>query len=459
MKKLILTILALCMCLSIGLALVSCDEPGNTGETSAETGTESSSESDSENENENENESATESDTAQSEVTTVGPEGISKEQWQDALAQNNFTNVTIYYTLVSTEGEKQEHVVKITPDKVYRKVTMTWGDETDTADICYTGEEAAQTAQMFINVFLGLLKERDNFVYDFDAGVYNAPEEVVATAVEQEGYTVTESMKNGKVKFDLYGNLEYFTCDLTESISHDDGDGYSLSCSASWTFADYNKTVITDKEMEAIVPVEPAPETTETGGDVVETVKPAETNNESVETSGTAESDTAAEISEDEWQYAISSERFDNVTFNYGADFTEGDTLGHYSGDFQLNGNDMLFNGSLVTDPQQITATREGMLNTAILILKDFDAFTIDPWLEYYVSTRDIVYEVTVMGYDATVTASDVAVWFDENNLVSAIKCTMTQEFEEDGVAKKHVFDVCFSFSEYGTTVVEVDDV
>ena len=112
MKKLILTLVALCVCLCIGLTLVSCDELGNTDGTTdtTETTTVKDNTDDDEDEDDNNGGNVTDGDES-TEVTTVGPDGISKEEWQDALAQNNFTNVTIYYTLKVADGAKQEHVL------------------------------------------------------------------------------------------------------------------------------------------------------------------------------------------------------------------------------------------------------------------------------------------------------------------------------------------------------------
>ena len=430
MKKLILTIMAICVCLCIGLTLVSCDEPGNTDGTTDTTDTTTV-----ENEDEDDDE-----------VTTVGPDGISKEEWQDALAHNNFTNVTIYYTLQREDGAKQEHVVKINPDKVYRKVKMIDDGEEYTHDFCFTGEEGAVQAKAFIDIFLGLLAERDNFVYDFDAGIYNAPEEISVTAELGEGHTATETMKNGKVKFDAAGNLEYFTCDLTEAIKSGDVEYSSDSYAASWTFADYNKTVITEEEIGT-----DSPDSKPTDPDTV-TTEPY-----SNEPSGPIDTpDVTPEIGEDMWNYAVADERFNNVTFTYGAEFLEGYTPGYHSGDYALDGDKMIAFGEYSDDVDYVKTVKEGILGTVLPMLKDYSAFAMDTSMEYYISPNDIQYEVVVMDqYNAKITVSDVVVWFNEDNLVSAISCKMTQEFVEENAAKKYVLDASFNFFDYGTTVVE----
>ena len=228
MKKLLSITLAILMCLSLGLTLVSCDEIIEEVEAlSDELGSEVQ---------------------LPTEEATVGADGISKEEWQEAVAHDNFTNVTIEYELENSAGEKQHHIVKITEDKVYRKMTAMMGGEEFTHELCFTDENAKTQGKMFVDIFLSLLAERENFVYDMEAGVYNAPEKVSATVDTGEGYTANETMEKGQVKFAKDGSLEYFTCDLTEEAY----EGATLlntgKYAAKWTFKDYGKTEITAEE-------------------------------------------------------------------------------------------------------------------------------------------------------------------------------------------------------------------
>lgn len=225
MKKLISIILAILMCVSLGATLVACVEE-LPPEATEDTGT-------------------TEAPT---EEATIGPEGISKEEWQQAIANDNFTNVTIEYVVEGENGDKQINIVKITPDEVYRKITSIMGNEEYTLEYLFTGEEAEIQANMFIDVFLSLLAERENFVYDMENGVYNAPEEVSTDVDGGEGMTATETMKNGQVKFSKNGSLEVFTCELTETVYFDGELMHSNTYDTTWNFKDYGKTVITEEE-------------------------------------------------------------------------------------------------------------------------------------------------------------------------------------------------------------------
>ena len=217
MKKLISMILAMVLCLSLGCVLISCEVeelPEGTEE------------------------------------VTIGPDGISKEEWQDAIANDNFTNVTIEYVLEGPSGEKQSHIVKITPDQVYREVTGYMYDEEFSFAYLFEDENAQTQRKMFIDVFLSLLAERENFVYDMENGVYNAPEEVSVDVTAGEGYTAKETMKNGQVKFGKDGSLEVFTCELTEAAYSGEELLNSSTYNVTWTFKDYGKTEITEENVQ-----------------------------------------------------------------------------------------------------------------------------------------------------------------------------------------------------------------
>ena len=61
---------------------------------------------------------------------------------------------------------------------------------------------------MFLQVFLSLLADRDNFVYDAEQDAYLSPSTVNVTLDMGDGNKATEEMKDGKVTFDEKGNIE-----------------------------------------------------------------------------------------------------------------------------------------------------------------------------------------------------------------------------------------------------------
>ena len=187
---------------------------------------------------------------------------MNEEEWAEALDESNFTNVTMYYTLVCTEGDEQgiqKHVVKATETEVYRHMAMyPVGADIEKAEpalsqgLLFEGDEAKLQSAMFLDVFFELVSDRDNFVYDEKAKNYKAPEDIFSRVeTGSEGSYATELMEDAVITFDKYGRPASFTCTLTESAySANDTLFHTVKGELSWTFADYNKTTITDEERE-----------------------------------------------------------------------------------------------------------------------------------------------------------------------------------------------------------------
>lgn len=174
--------------------------------------------------------------------------GIDEDKWQDSIAEQKFDNVTINYSLVNTEMT-QEHVVKITKDKVYRKMTYIIPDSSEPMEMdqVFTGDDAVYEKDMFMSIFLSLLAERDNFVWNADESAYLASEKVTASIdMPEVGFSATEEMTNGKVKFDASGNLEYFSCTLKETVYQGGAVAGVVTGEVVWTFSAYGTTVITE---------------------------------------------------------------------------------------------------------------------------------------------------------------------------------------------------------------------
>lgn len=172
------------------------------------------------------------------------------------------------------------------------------------------------------------------------------------------------------------------------------------------------------------------------------------TKGESVQFSG---------ISEEKWNQVIQTANFDNITFGYKATFTSGytDDVGPHASVFKLDGDRMSMDGETETDPETITAAKTWYIESALAIVKNFDKFTYDKVSDSYKATENIVYTVTIMGYEATITAANVSVELNADMNIAEIACTMTQAFTENGTPTTYVLDVEFTFADYGTTVVD----
>lgn len=208
MKKILSLILALALCASFTLALSSCTE----------------------------------------EEAKEIFENLTKEEWQQALAAPNFENVTIHYEYTN-EGLLTKQIAKFTKDGVYRKMESfdAEGKATGEHDIYCEGEEATQQRNLFLQTFLAIVEDRDNFEYNETTKLYTA-KNAEARIEQSEGIYITEKVKDGKLAFNKDGNVDTFECNLTESIYMANELKQSINIDVTWTFSNYGTTVITAEE-------------------------------------------------------------------------------------------------------------------------------------------------------------------------------------------------------------------
>lgn len=192
-----------------------------------------------------------------------------------------------------------------------------------------------------------------------------------------------------------------------------------------------------------------------------------ENNDSGADNSGTTSTDTqnnggdnstsaSLGVNESEWNAAIQSQKFDNVTFTYNATFTSGyDEVGPHKGTFELVENGMLMDGK-PTSAEERTAAKTMFVDTAVAIVNNFSMFEYDKENNHYSSKENIVFNTTILGYEATITAENVLVVLDADNNIAKISCKMTQKFQGDGGnLTTYVLDTEFTFSNYGTTTIE----
>lgn len=173
---------------------------------------------------------------------------VEEEEWEAAVAEQKFDNVTIHYTFATEDQGTQTHVVKITENRVYRKVSATLSDGSmDTSEMTFGGEEAAQQREMFLSIFLSLLAEKENFTYDREEKAYIMPEEVqtkLPVDSENEDYYVLETMRNGRVTFDGKGNVTSFNFWVSEATYEGENLLHESRGDITLTFSDYGTTVV-----------------------------------------------------------------------------------------------------------------------------------------------------------------------------------------------------------------------
>lgn len=183
--------------------------------------------------------------------------GITKEEWQAAIADEKFDNVTILFDVDYVDGDNavgaadHEQTLKICGGKVYRTATMLG----DTFSMYFTDEMAVSQRKMFLDIFLALLAEKDNYEYDAETKTYVAPEKISVTVYPSEGTSDLVEMEEGVVKFDDNGRLVSFSCKLKETATTTyEGQTNTVTLPLSdttWTFSNYGTTEITAEEIVA----------------------------------------------------------------------------------------------------------------------------------------------------------------------------------------------------------------
>ena len=211
MKKLLSLVLALALCASFTLALSSCTE----------------------------------------EEAKEIFENLTKEEWSQALAAPNFENVTIHYEYTQ-EGVFTKQIAKFTATGVYRSIETYNAEGKPASSLAnyFEGEEANQQRNVFLQTFLAIVEDRDNFEYDETTKIYTA-KSAEARIDQSEGLYLTEKMKDGKLAFNKDGNVDTFECNLTESIYMNNELKQSITIDVTWTFSNYGTTAITAAEKES----------------------------------------------------------------------------------------------------------------------------------------------------------------------------------------------------------------
>ena len=197
----------------------------------------------------------------------------------------------------------------------------------------------------------------------------------------------------------------------------------------------------------------------ETITDLLDEIMPGEkddTTDSTDDTTGGTDDTEGDIITKNEWDAAASEDKFNNVTFTMLVTF-KGETE-TYPVICKLDGNSASMQEDdyeeEIVDAETAAAIRSVYMNTILAVLESYENFTYDLKAGAFVSSKDIVYNVTVIEYDATITASNVKVKIDANKNIAEISCAMKQEYVDGSDTGVLELDVVFTFSNYGTTVV-----
>ena len=152
-------------------------------------------------------------------------------------------------------------------------------------------------------------------------------------------------------------------------------------------------------------------------------------------------------VNEAVWNAMLNSENFVNFTFHiYAENLNEAQTEEML---IKVDGDTVSLDGE-VTEPEVYL---NPLLHIVFASLNNHDNFTYDGTNSVYRSNTQIVYTLSVFGYDVTFTNDNVVVTMDENNRLAKMSCNMKQEF--DGCELNVV--ATFEFTDYGTTQIETN--
>ena len=256
MKKLISIILAISMCISVGVMITSCDNNDDTSpkETSAQTEAHVHTWGDGVVTVEPTVEKSGEmtftcNSCGGTKTETIEFDGVGEENWNTMIAPPSFENYTFRQFGNIRQGDSiemyQDALIKITKDEM----TVHMTSPTDVL-LSFVDEEYEMQKGSYEHIFMALLAEYDNYEYDAEAGVYKNPAPVTVNIdMELYGITLTVVMQNGEVTLAEDGKLAKFMCDYTQTTAMDNGDAVVSSARLTWEFYDYGSTVI-DAEAE-----------------------------------------------------------------------------------------------------------------------------------------------------------------------------------------------------------------
>lgn len=413
MKKLFTMFMALCMCLGFGFAATACEDPAG---------------------------STPDGSTSEDSTPTQG-NTVTDEEWNAAIAETSFTNVT--FTQVTNGTTKQgEHsfevtqdvIIQITEDALLLSGSSTVAGANHDVHQYLTGEKKTVQQGFYIKMFTEILKQRESFVFDESQGAYTMPE-TITVSYQFQTQNVIEQVSNGKAMFDANGILMSFAADIVEEVQ----TGVVSNANVVWTFYDYGTTEITQAEIDGETPDQPSPDQP----------NPDQPNPDQPNPPA---GDGA--ITEEEWNAAISDANFDNVTFSCEGTFDDGE---EFVCSAAIAGDKALLDGAPL-DAEFIPMLKSVYINTALAIVSNFNDFAYNADQNVFVSKGDITYTVdaSAMGYEnVSITVKNVVVSLDANDYIATIACEMTQSFMEDGEPAQLVMDVTFTYSNYGTTVIE----
>ena len=239
MKKKFAKLLMAMLCLSLCLAmLASCDltdlNPLKAGQENAE------------------------KEGSEPENSETDVEAMAKAEWNEKVAEKNFENYTVSMEgrmtvtqagLYETTADMSQ-IIKVTSDKISITILSDVAGDSDEYTQVYEGEIAEVTKTQNAQLFLTIIRDYENFVYDKETKTYKIPEPVVFEEVlkgieGQELFDVPTriEVREASVTFTKDGLLATLVSDYSQTMELA-GQTVTTSGKVTWTFSNFGTTVI-----------------------------------------------------------------------------------------------------------------------------------------------------------------------------------------------------------------------
>ena len=175
-----------------------------------------------------------------------------------------------------------------------------------------------------------------------------------------------------------------------------------------------------------------------------------------------SENNFNGEVTQEQWNLAFITDKFNNVTINYGC-FQEG--KGEVRTKLLIDGDKVLktmndVNLVIGYTGEQAEAQKSIVLDLFIGLIEKYENFTFDKQESVYVSTDTITSTVTddVSGRTVVETLTNAKVKFNDDYTIEWLTCDITEEiFLNDQRLRVSKFDdMVFKFNDFGTTVVDI---
>ena len=174
------------------------------------------------------------------------------------------------------------------------------------------------------------------------------------------------------------------------------------------------------------------------------------------------ENNFTGEVTKEQWNLAFITEKFNNVTINYGFFQTE---VGEVKTEILIDGDKVLKTMNDVNlvvgyTGEQAEDQKSLVLDLFIGLIEKYENFTFDEQESVYVSTDTITSTVTddVSGYTAVETLTNGKVKFNDDYTIEWLTCDITEEIFVNGqpLRVSNLNDMVFTFKDFGTTVVDI---